>query len=254
MISGSTHIRLERVTAGNVLAVCDERTKPMDWDLSKVQERFAFLFNRPIAPPSDLQLDQQVVYDWVRQEAHRIYEQKMQDLERKLEALRAVYVENQPNGAGHNPFDFSTAEVEQETMLRSLDHLWLIHLQQMDYLREGVGLRGYGQKNPLHEYQREGFLLFQEMIVNLKETVVRQLFYYELPDAEEYLAHLRAERARREAVERQMQMVHEGDASGGETGLSPVDSESGEKTQVTPDEARARLEAQRKARRKARRG
>jgi preprotein translocase subunit SecA len=253
-IRGEVSNMMDDLLEENVIQTCDERAKPMDWDLSKIEQRFEFLFKRKAPSPSDLQLDQQSVYDWVRKEAHAIYDAKMLDLEQKLETLRGLFAQNGADGAGRNPFDFTPAEVEQETLLRTLDHLWLVHLQQMDHLREGVGLRGYGQKNPLHEYQREGFLLFQSMIENLKETVVRQLFYYELPDAQEYLAHLQAERARREAVERQMRMVHDAVLADAQSeGGGGAANQAQQAAAQTPDDARAKLEAQRKARRKARR-
>ncbi len=69
-----------------------------------------------------------------------------------------------------------TAYVEKLVLLRNLDTLWKDHLLAMDHLKEGIGLRGYGQKNPLTEYKREGFDLFQEMMLRLQRDVVEQLF------------------------------------------------------------------------------
>jgi preprotein translocase subunit SecA len=66
--------------------------------------------------------------------------------------------------------------VEKLVLLRNLDSLWKDHLLGMDHLKEGIGLRGYGQKNPLTEYKREGFELFQEMMQRLDADVVSQLF------------------------------------------------------------------------------
>ena len=59
---------------------------------------------------------------------------------------------------------------------RGIDQLWKEHLLNMDHLKEGIGLRGYGQRDPLTEYKKEAFDMFQEMIGNLKETAVEQLF------------------------------------------------------------------------------
>jgi preprotein translocase subunit SecA len=61
-------------------------------------------------------------------------------------------------------------------MLQSLDAAWREHLEGMDQLKEGIGLRAYGQRNPLIEYQREGYDLFQEMGENVKGDVVAKLF------------------------------------------------------------------------------
>src|SRR6185295_18012322 len=59
---------------------------------------------------------------------------------------------------------------------RGINQLWREHLLNMDHLKEGIGLRGYGQRDPLTEYKKEAFDIFQEMIEHLKEVVVEQLF------------------------------------------------------------------------------
>jgi preprotein translocase subunit SecA len=58
---------------------------------------------------------------------------------------------------------------------RGIDQLWKDHLLNMDHLKEGIGLRGYGQRDPLVEYKKEAFDMFQGMMDNLKELVVEQL-------------------------------------------------------------------------------
>ena len=60
-------------------------------------------------------------------------------------------------------------------VLEELDRCWKDHLKSMDYLREGIGLRGYGQRDPKLEYKREGFSLFQNMIYQIKEGALRSL-------------------------------------------------------------------------------
>ena len=70
--------------------------------------------------------------------------------------------------------------LEKILMLQTIDALWKEHLLNMDHLKEGIGLRGYGQKNPLHEYQREGFDMFQEMSERIQEDVVGKLFTVEI--------------------------------------------------------------------------
>ncbi len=57
-------------------------------------------------------------------------------------------------------------------MLQTVDALWKDHLLSMDHLKEGIGLRGYAQQNPLIVYKKEGFELFQEMISRIKEETV----------------------------------------------------------------------------------
>ncbi len=60
-------------------------------------------------------------------------------------------------------------------LLEELDRNWKEHLLNMDHLRDGIGLRGYGQRDPKQEYKREGFALFQDMLWNIKESVFRAL-------------------------------------------------------------------------------
>ena len=71
-------------------------------------------------------------------------------------------------------------QLEKIIMLQTIDTLWKDHLLNMDHLKEGIGLRGYGQKNPLQEYQKEGFDMFEEMIHRKEEDVVQKLFTVEL--------------------------------------------------------------------------
>jgi len=60
-------------------------------------------------------------------------------------------------------------------MLQSLDNHWKDHLLAMDHLKEGIGLRGYGQKDPKREYQREGYEMFLDMVEQVKEDVVQKI-------------------------------------------------------------------------------
>jgi preprotein translocase subunit SecA len=61
-------------------------------------------------------------------------------------------------------------------MLQAVDHQWKDHLLAMDHLKEGVGLRGYGQRDPLIEYKKEGFEMFEEMKGRIVESTVESLF------------------------------------------------------------------------------
>ena len=66
-------------------------------------------------------------------------------------------------------------QIEKIVMLQTLDALWKDHLLNMDHLKEGIGLRGYGQKNPLQEYQKEGFDLFEAMLSRFQSEVVSRM-------------------------------------------------------------------------------
>lgn len=70
--------------------------------------------------------------------------------------------------------------VEKTVLLQTLDHLWREHLVMLDHLRQVIGLRGYGQRDPLQEYKSEAFNLFEAMIANLREAVTAQLMRVEI--------------------------------------------------------------------------
>ncbi len=73
-----------------------------------------------------------------------------------------------------------TRELERRVVLSVLDRKWREHLYEMDYLQEGIGLRAYSQKDPLVEYQREGYELFNAMMDSIKEESVGYLFHVEV--------------------------------------------------------------------------
>jgi len=70
--------------------------------------------------------------------------------------------------------------VEKTFLLQTLDHLWREHLVMLEHLRQVIGLRGYGQRDPLNEYKQEAFELFQAMSQNLRESVTAQLMRVEI--------------------------------------------------------------------------
>jgi preprotein translocase subunit SecA len=75
--------------------------------------------------------------------------------------------------------------VEKTILLQTLDHLWREHLVMLDHLRQVIGLRGYGQRDPLQEYKSEAFSLFEAMIGNLRQAVTAQLMRVEIVPPEE---------------------------------------------------------------------
>lgn len=91
--------------------------------------------------------------------------------------------------------DDTAPMLERHFMLQSLDKHWKEHLAAMDYLRQGIHLRGYAQKNPEQEYKREAFTLFQALLGGIKTEVVQDLARVHLPTAEE-LAELEAQQQR----------------------------------------------------------
>ena len=105
--------------------------------------------------------------------------------------------------------------------LQEIDNQWLEHLQNMDALRDGIGLRGYGQRDPKKEYQKEGFEYFLELMQLIKSNVLDKMFHLEIEREEEVE---RLEEKRREGVEerqRRMRASHDQAAAEGEGGGEP---------------------------------
>lgn len=71
---------------------------------------------------------------------------------------------------------FNWLEIETAVLLRSIDELWMDHLEVMDYMRRGIGLRGYGQRDPLVEYKKEAFRLFNELTTLIQKQVVYSIY------------------------------------------------------------------------------
>lgn len=72
--------------------------------------------------------------------------------------------------------------VEKRILLLTLDQLWKEHLLGLDHLKQGIGLRAYGQKDPLNEYKREAFVMFEDMLIKLNEAVAGRLSHLELAE------------------------------------------------------------------------
>ncbi|CBL44262.1 Preprotein translocase [gamma proteobacterium HdN1] len=97
-------------------------------------------------------------------------------------------------------------QLEKHIMLMTLDRLWKEHLANMDFLRQGIHLRGYAQKNPKQEYKREAFMMFEVFLTNMKTEATKMLSTVELRKQEEVDA---LERQRREAAEREQELQRE---------------------------------------------
>ena len=75
-------------------------------------------------------------------------------------------------------------QLERFVMLQTVDNLWKDHLLSMDHLKEGIGLRGYAQQNPLLVYKKEGFDMFQDMISRIKDETIEMLFRVQISEPE----------------------------------------------------------------------
>ncbi len=145
-------------TAEGLLAVhCPKDGHPDEWDRAVLAQALRAQFGLA-APPEQI-----AGRDW---EAAR---------EALLEAVRARYTAREREFGTEN-----MREMERVIMLQVLDNLWKDHLYSMDMLKEGIGLRGYGQKNPLTEYKREGYFMFNQMVQRVREEVVQFIFRVEM--------------------------------------------------------------------------
>ena len=97
--------------------------------------------------------------------------------------------------------------LEKVIMLQTMDALWKDHLFAMDHLKEGIGLRGYGQKNPLQEYKKEAFDLFSDLSGRMQEEVVEKLYTVQVARPEDV-----QRMEERQSMHRPVQMTHDGPA------------------------------------------
>lgn len=101
------------------------------------------------------------------------------NLSQYLESLLLELYEQKESHVGAS----NMRQIEKQIMLYITDNKWKDHLYNMDHLKEGIGLRGYGQQDPLLVYQREGFQSFENLLASIKEEVVRLLFRIQLNPA-----------------------------------------------------------------------
>jgi len=136
-----------------------------EWDSHAILEGIHFLFNHYL-DLSDSKLKelgtQVALVAYARQRAQALYDEREARITPDL--LR---------------------QLEQYIYLGAIDQLWKDHLLNMDHLKEGVGLRGYGQKDPLVEYKREGFALFKMMDDQVKTDVITKLYRVEITREEQ---------------------------------------------------------------------
>jgi len=127
-----------------------------------------------------------------------LYEETLRDrlLDKVEEAYKAKESEYGPEIIRH---------LEKVIMLQTLDTQWKEHLAEMDYLRQGIGLRGYAQKNPKQEYKREAFDMFTSMLDRVKSEVVTVLAKVQLREESEVDE---LERRQQEASQQGFEMQH----------------------------------------------
>ncbi|AEH45153.1 preprotein translocase, SecA subunit [Thermodesulfatator indicus DSM 15286] len=149
------------VCEGIVEEYREEKGSPVDWDLEGLKDRFMGVFGFRPEIKEDL-LDAKELAENLAEQALRAYEEKEQEIGQ--DTMR---------------------QLERMFLLHTIDSLWKEHLLAMDHLREGIGLRGYAQQNPLQEYKREAFAMFSDLIERIKEQTLSFLYRVQVEREEE---------------------------------------------------------------------
>ena len=146
--------------------IAHEKIYPEEWDIEALNELLERQFAVNIEKPGDNEL---ILQGKVRLELDHCNRNKLHDaiMDVVAQAYEAKEENIEPDFMRH---------VEKVIMLQVLDGLWKDHLLGMDHMKEGIGLRGYAQKNPLTEYKKEGFDLFGAMMARIKEETTEYLF------------------------------------------------------------------------------
>ncbi len=165
-----------------VSTIVQERTPSEDWDWQVFDEQVAELFNVSLnwQQADRCDLDYATLKEKLRTEVDNAY--KAQEQDNGIEQMR---------------------QLERMILLQMVDTHWKEHLLNMDHLKEGIGLRGYGQKNPLDEYKKEGFNLFLSMVETVKEQTVGTLMRVKIVQDDE-VARLEEEQRRQREKELEM--------------------------------------------------
>jgi len=142
-----------------------ENSYPDQWDLTGLKEAVKGTF--------DLDLP---LADWAAEEG-------IGDAELHERLMKAADEKTARKAADIGPQIMR--QIEHAVLLQTLDNLWREHLVMLEHLRQVVGLRGYGQRDPLNEYKSESFTLFEHMLARLREAVTGQLAHVELAKQDE---------------------------------------------------------------------
>jgi preprotein translocase subunit SecA len=153
---------IEDLVDGLIDGFTDAKTFPEQWDLAGLGDQAQKFFG--IKPTLD------DVEDFTQDRLREYL------IERAVAAYEAREGEFGPD---------LMAELTRFIMLQSVDGQWKDHLLSMDHLKEGIGLRGYGQRDPLREYQREGYEMFMDLTQRIKEDTISFLFHVRLQQKED---------------------------------------------------------------------
>jgi len=149
---------LHDVTDSLVSVHCPEEAYSESWDMAGLREAVHAHFGADLATVEDMtNMGRDGIRDELRDRVQKLYAQRR--MEREEEIGPEIH-----------------RQLERAVLLQVIDHQWKDHLLGMDQLRDGIGLRGYGQKDPLAEYKREGFEMFAAMMDRIKADTLERLF------------------------------------------------------------------------------
>ncbi|MGC8847141.1 MAG: SEC-C metal-binding domain-containing protein, partial [Candidatus Hydrogenedens sp.] len=152
---------------------------PEEWDMEGLQKQLKKIFNTDFNLSGDNEEEPISLRESIFKQVLREYERRHTLLE---EELQKQYEQQTKEGHSLPPVNFKKLarkrihDLELMVLLRAVDEKWIEHLYEMDYLRESVRLRAYGQRDPLLEYKQEAFELFQNLIQSIELNVIQSLF------------------------------------------------------------------------------
>lgn len=171
------------------------------WDIPGLQERLKNDFDLDLPIAEWLDKEPELHEETLRE---RILAQSIEVYQRKEEVVGAEMMRH----------------FEKGVMLQTLDSLWKEHLAAMDYLRQGIHLRGYAQKDPKQEYKRESFSMFAAMLESLKYEVISTLSKVQVRMPEEVEELEQQRRMEAERLAQMQQLSHQDDDSAAATALA----------------------------------
>jgi preprotein translocase subunit SecA len=145
---------IEGIVASFIDARLPEKTHPSEWDWNGLESDVLTQFGVKIPTESLQNLDRRQIEEDIREQLNKKYAEKESMIGTDL-----------------------MRETERMIMLNVIDNQWKDHLLSMDHLKEGIGLRGYGQKDPLIEYKKESYTLFTDLMDRIEDETIRYLFF-----------------------------------------------------------------------------
>ncbi len=176
-VSGRIRDMFENGVVEMIDQYAPEDSLPDDWDLEGLEARFTHLFG---FVPDIAGRDEETPKPLIEE----LLDQVTEEYERRESLIADEYRSSyrEQIGGDESKIDFAKLgrryvhNLEKMALLDAVDDKWIDHLYSMDYLRDAVRLRAFGQKDPLVEYKAEGFELFESMMSNIEETVIQLLF------------------------------------------------------------------------------